>query len=247
MAKIRLNKILASAGICSRRGADQLIEEGKVKLNGSICIKLGELADPLKDFITVNGKHISKNPPKKITYLLNKPEGYICSSKSYGDDKLTIDLIKDKKARLFTVGRLDKLTKGLILVTSEGDFAHKVMHPSSNIERQYTIRSKEEITPSMIEKMRKGTYIEGKKIVPVAVAKIKAKALKITVMEGKNHEVRILADRSGITISELKRVRLGNLELGYLPEGAYRILTEKEKKALFEKKAIHKRESPSTI
>lgn len=237
MTKIRLNKILANAGIASRRNSDKLIEDGRVSLNGSVCLKLGITADPNKDFITVDDKPISKAPPKKITYILNKPAGYICSCKRHGNDRLAIDLIKDRKARLFTIGRLDKNTEGLILVTSEGDFAHKVMHPSSNIERQYIVQTKEEVTYTNIEKIRKGTYIEGKKVLPVMVAKIKRKAIKVTVMEGKKHEVRHLVARAGLSVSSLKRIRIGTLELGNLPRGAYRILSANEKKALFEKKS----------
>ena len=242
MEKIRLNKILATAGIASRRNSDILIEDGRVSVNGSICTQLGTTADPKKDFISVDGKPISKKPAKQITYVLNKPAGYICSCKGYDEnDKLAIDLIRDRKARLFTVGRLDKNTEGLILVTSEGDFANLVMHPSSNIERQYMVTTKEEVLQSDIEKIRKGTYIEGKKVVPVAVFKEKRKVISITVMEGRKHEVRLLVSRTGLNIAALKRIRLGNLELGPMPRGAYRILSNAEKSAIFEKKSSNKK------
>lgn len=247
MEKIRLNKILALAGVASRRNSDILIEEGRVTLNGKICTALGTTADPKKDFITVDGKPLSKRPPKQVTYLLNKPSGYICSNKRHGDDKLAIDLIKERKARLYTIGRLDKLTEGLILVTSEGDYANLVMHPSSNIERQYIVKTKQEVTFEDIEKIKKGTYIERKKVVPVAVSKKKRKEISITVMEGKKHEVRLLVARTGLSISGLKRIRLGCLELGDLPKGAHRVLTEKEKNLIFEKRASYKKASPSKL
>ncbi len=248
MEKIRLNKILATAGIASRRNSDILIEDGRVTLNGVICTQLGTVADPKKDFITVDGKPISKKPAKQITYILNKPAGYICSSKGYDEhDKLALDLIKDRKARLFTVGRLDKNTEGLILVTSEGDFANTVMHPSSNIERQYMVTTKEEVLNTDIEKIRKGTYIEGKKVTPVGVHKEKRKVISITVMEGRKHEVRLLVARTGLNIAALKRVRLGNLELGPMPRGAYRILSNAEKNAIFEKKSSYKKPPQHTI
>ena len=241
MEKIRLNKILALAGIASRRNSDILIEDGRVTLNGQICTALGTTADPKKDFITVDGKPISKRPAKMVTYVLNKPSGYICSNKRHGDDRLAIDLIKERKARLYTIGRLDKNTEGLILVTSEGEYANMVMHPSSNIERQYIVRTKEEVNYSDIEKMRKGTYIEGKKVVPVSVTKKKKKEISVTVMEGRKHEVRLLVARTGLSISGLKRIRLGNLELGNLPKGAHRILSEREKNMIFEKKSSYKK------
>lgn len=247
MTKIRLNKILANAGIASRRSADILIEEGRVTLNGHICTELGTLADPIKDYISVDGKSLSKAPPKQVTYLLNKPAGYICSNKQVGKDPLAIDLIRDRKARLYTVGRLDKHTEGLLLVTSEGDFAHQVMHPSSNIERQYLATTKEDITFDDLEQMRKGTYVEGKKVQPVSVSKVKKNVVSITVMEGKKHEVRLLVARTGLNIARLKRVRLGNLQLGTLPRGAYRILTAKEKASLFEKKSSYKKVASSTL
>ncbi|MCH9622018.1 MAG: Ribosomal large subunit pseudouridine synthase B [Chlamydiia bacterium] len=233
MTKLRLNKILADAGIASRRNADILIEDGRVTMNGKICTTLGTLADPQSDFITVDGKPISKKPNKKITYLLNKPAGFICSCKRHGDDRLAIDLIKDKSVRLFTIGRLDKKTEGLILVTSDGDFANKVMHPSSNIEREYIAETSDEITQDDIEKIRKGTYIEGKKIKPMKVSRIKKKTVSITVMEGKKHEVRLLIGRTGHFVSKLKRVRIGSLTLGPMPRGSYRVLSALEKKALF--------------
>jgi 23S rRNA pseudouridine2605 synthase len=248
MEKMRLNKILATAGVASRRNADTLIEEGRVTVNGSVCTQLGIVLDPKKDFISVDGKPISKKPAKQITYLLNKPAGYICSSKGYDEnDKLALNLIRDRKARLFTVGRLDKNTEGLLLITSEGDFAHSVIHPSSNIEREYRVTTKEEVLQSDIEKIRKGTHIEGKKVIPVSVYKEKRKVISITVMEGKKHEVRILVARTGLNISALKRVRLGNLELGSLPRGAYKILSNAEKQAIFEKKSSYKKPYRSTI
>lgn len=247
MKKIRLNKILSLAGIASRRNSDKLIEEGRVTLNGQVCTELGTTADPKKDFITVDGKPISKMPPKQVTYVLNKPSGYVCTCKPHGDDKLTISLIKDRKARLYTIGRLDKHTEGLILVTSEGDYANLVMHPSSNIERQYLVTTKEEVLYSDIEKIKKGTYIEGKKIIPVSVSKVKRKCISITVMEGKKHEVRIMVARCGLSISALKRIRLGRLELGGLPRGAYRILSEREKSLVFEKKSSYKKHTRSKI
>lgn len=247
MSKVRLNKILADAGIASRRNADIMIEEGRVTLNGEICITLGTLADPQKDFITVDGKPISKRPNKKITYLLNKPAGFICSCKRHGDDRLAIDLIKDRKSRLFTIGRLDKKTEGLILVTSDGDFANKVMHPSSNIEREYVAETTDEITYEDLEKIRKGTYIEGKKIRPVSVSQLKKKTLSITVMEGKKHEVRLLIGRTGHFVKKLKRIRLGNLTLGPMPRGSYRILSAQDKKMLLEKKHSTKKRPHSNI
>ncbi|MCH9811240.1 rRNA pseudouridine synthase [bacterium] len=247
MEKVRLNKILALSGIASRRNSDKLIEEGRVSLNGQICTTLGTTADPKKDFITVDGKPISKRPQKMVTYILNKPSGYICSSKRHGDDRLAIDLVRDRKARLYTIGRLDKSTEGLLLVTSEGDYANRVMHPSTGIEREYIAKTKEEVTPAHLEKIRKGTYIEGKKVVPVGVRKKKYKEIAITVMEGKKHEVRLLVARSGLSLSGLKRVRLGGLSLGNLPKGTHRVLSEREKLLVFEKKSSYKKDRRSKI
>ena len=243
MANTRLNKCLADAGLTSRRGADTLIADGRVTLNGALCTTLGTVVDPQNDFITVDGKPLSKKPNKKITYLLNKPAGYICSNKRHGDDKLVIDLIKDKQARLYTVGRLDMPTQGLILVTSDGDFANKVMHPSSSIEREYIAETKDTLTNDDLEMIRKGTYIEGKKIKPISVKQIKKRTLSITVMEGKKHEVRILIGRTGHFVKKLKRVRIGNLSLGNLPRGAYRVLSAKEKQQLLKKNSAQKNRS----
>ena len=241
MKQIRLNKLLASSGIASRRKCDELIEDGIIKINGKICTRLGTTVCPDKDFITINSKPLAKFQQVKKTYILNKPAGYVCSCKRVNDEKLTIDLIKTHKDRLYTIGRLDKHTSGLILVTSDGDFAHKVMHPSSAIERQYIAETKEAIGEDNLKQLIKGTYIDQRKIRPTNVSKIKNKSVSITVMEGKKHEVRILLDRAGLTTSRLKRVRIGQLELKNLPSGAYKLLSKREKMSIFAKKSSIKK------
>lgn len=247
MEKKRLNKILAEAGVASRRNADILISEGRVCVNGEVCKTLGSMFDPKKDSIAVDGRHITKKIAEKITYVLNKPTGYICSCKRHGDDKLAIDLIKDRKRRLYTIGRLDKTTEGLILVTNDGDFANYMMHPSSNIEREYIVEVKEELTPVILDKVRKGTYIENKKIVPKKVSLVKKKSLSIIVTEGKKHEVRIIIERSRLSLTRLKRIRIGSLTLGSMPKGVYRILSTKEKRELLKKTCSEKSSKRNTI
>ena len=232
MAQKRLNKILAHAGVSSRRAADKLIEEGAVKVNGKVVTKLGSLFNPDKDVISVFEKKL-KGPEKKIALVVNKPKGYICSNRRLFNEKLAIDLVANIKRRLYTVGRLDSETTGLLIITNDGDLAKRVGHPSSNIVKKYLVKVRADITDDHLKKISKGTMIEGRHISPHNVKKIRRGTLTIGVKEGKKHEVRILVEDAGLEIASLSRISIGSLNLGGLPLGAYRQLTNKDLDALF--------------
>jgi len=228
----RLAKILAHAGVASRRACEELIFDGKVKVNGEICLLPQTKVNPKKDRIDVNGKRIS-NLEKKVCFALNKPKGYLCSSQRPDPStKLVIDLFAHLPYRLYTVGRLDKASEGLILVTNDGEFAQEVIHPSKRIEKEYLVKVREFIFADHLEKISKGSRIEGAFVKPKKVAKVRKNSVKITVMEGKKHEVRLLCKRAGLHVMELRRIRIGNLRLGNLAKGSYKEISEKEKKAL---------------
>jgi 23S rRNA pseudouridine2605 synthase len=232
MEKKRLSKAMAAAGIASRRACEELIFAGRVQVNGA-TIKLPQHhVDWAKDKIEVDGQKL-KSEQKKIYYLLNKPIGYICTSTRPGKRKIVLDLFPDAHARLFTVGRLDKETSGLLIVTNDGHFANKVIHPSSNIIKEYIVKTLQEITPDHLEALSQGAKVDEKWVRPTAVHKVRKGTFKICVQEGKKHEVRIIAERAGLKVVELTRVRIGALSLGNLPVGAYRPLTENDKKSLF--------------
>lgn len=227
MKEIRLAKYLAAAGIASRRACETIISEGRVTVNKEIALLPQTLVNPSKDKVAVDGK-IIKSIEKKVYFLLNKPVGYVCSQKRLQNEKLVLDLFEDEPHRLFTVGRLDKDTQGLLLVTNDGHFANSIIHPSKQIVREYLVKSSLDIEDHHLKAISKGTLVEGVPVKPVSVKKVRRGTLKISVKEGRKHEVRLLMEVAGLPLKELTRIRLGNLHLGKLPSGTYRPLSEKE-------------------
>lgn len=224
----RLSKYLKNAGVASRRECEKIIFEGKVTVNGAVVL-VPQKQVIESDEVKVEGKHISKIE-EKVYYLLNKPAGYLCAAKSHRGEKLVLDLFKREKKRLFTVGRLDKDTTGLLIVTNDGEFANRVIHPSFDREREYLVEVTQPIFPSHIQALYKGDEIEGKRIKPVKVKKKGKNILFITVKEGKKREVRHLIAKAGFKkIVRLVRFRLGKLVLKNLLEGQWRLMTQKER------------------
>ncbi|NGX39543.1 MAG: Ribosomal large subunit pseudouridine synthase B [Chlamydiae bacterium] len=230
MEKKRLSKVLASAGIASRRGCESLIFEGKVTVNGKVILKPETHVDLISDDVRVEDRRIAFEEAK-VCYILNKPSGYICSNKPMERKKLVIDLFPNDK-RLFTVGRLDRDTTGLLLVTNDGHFSQKVIHPSFDIEKEYLVKTQQEITHEHLVRISKGGMVEGFFVQPISCKKVRRGTLKIIVKEGKKREVRVLVQKAGLKILSLSRIRIGSLRLGNIPEGNYREITEEEKTAL---------------
>jgi 23S rRNA pseudouridine2605 synthase len=228
MTKQRLSKVLAAAGIASRRHAEEIIFSGRVRVNGSIEIVPQTPVDPTLDKITIDGKRLGQQP-KKIYYMLNKPVGYICTS-APNIARRVIDLFDEKDGRLFTIGRLDKDTDGLLLVTNDGHFANSVIHPRHNVEKEYLAKVDKEIEHPHLVLLSKGTPIEGRWVRPIKLAKVRRGTIKVTVTDGKKREVRIMLERAGFEVLSLTRIRIGGLTLGNLPVGHYRKLTEGEMK-----------------
>jgi 23S rRNA pseudouridine2605 synthase len=227
----RLSKALAADGVASRRGCEKLIFEGKVSVNGQIVLIPQTLVVWGQDEIAVHGTPL-QHEQEKVYYILNKPKGYICSNTRIGSKKLVIDLFKDFPYRLFTVGRLDRDTTGLILVTNDGHFAQQVIHPSKGLVKEYLVKTTQEITHEHLASISKGGWIEGTRVKPTRVTKVRRGTLKIAVREGKKREVRLLVQNAGLSILSLERIRIGPLQLGNLSEGEFRPLTEKEKELL---------------
>ena len=232
--KKRLSKALAAAGVASRRAAEKLIFEGRVKVNGSVEKVPQALVNWSTDLILVDDEPI-QGEERKVYYILNKPHGFICTNTRIGTKKLVIDLFAHLQLRLFTVGRLDRDTTGLLLVTNDGHFANKVIHPSSNIAKEYLVKTSQEITDVHLKAISKGTYIEKSWVKPVKAEKVRKGTLKVVVKEGKKREVRLLVQNAGLEILELSRIRIGGLRLGPIPEGTFREMTENEKKVIFQK------------
>ncbi|XP_022990378.1 putative ribosomal large subunit pseudouridine synthase SVR1, chloroplastic [Cucurbita maxima] len=246
----RLSKVLAAAGVASRRSSEELIFEGRVTVNGSVCNTPQTRVDPARDIIYVNGNRLPKKLPSKVYLALNKPKGYICSS-GKKESKSVINLFDDylkswhktypgqPKPRLFTVGRLDVATTGLIIVTNDGDFAQSISHPSSGISKEYIAAIDGAVSKQNLITISEGTVIDGVHCIPDAVEllpqqpDIPRSRLRITVHEGRNHEVRELVKAAGLEIYSLKRVRIGGFRLpSDLGLGSYIELKQCDLKAI---------------
>jgi 23S rRNA pseudouridine2605 synthase len=230
--KKRLSKALAAAGVASRRACEELIFDGKVTVNGKVTLVPQTLVSFGHDAIAVCGTKINAEE-KKVYYILNKPTGYICSSKE-GNKKIVLDLFAPLEHRLFTVGRLDRDTSGLLIVTNDGHFANRVIHPSSGITKEYLIKTQQEITHEHLLSISEGTFLEGSWIRPVRVTKVRKGTLKISVKEGKKREVRVLVEKAGLDLLSLERIRIGGLMLGSLPLGVWKEMSDLEKRQIFE-------------
>ena len=231
---MRLNKFLSNSGIASRRKCDEIIKEGKVTVNGKIVTELGTLINEKKDRIKVEGKEI-KLPSSFVYIKLNKPKGYACSANDEKGRKTIYQLINCDE-RLFSIGRLDYNTEGLILLTNDGDFANKVAHPSYNLEKEYHVNIVGDIKESELAVLRKGVVIEGNRLPSAKVEKISYEnnvtKLSVVIDEGLNRQIRRMFDAIGKEIKLLKRVRIGEVKLGGLKRGDYKDLTEKELNSL---------------
>lgn len=232
MDKKRLSKALAAAGVASRRACEELIFAGRVQVNGQTVKVPQFLVEWSSDQIIVDGERVTSEQ-KKVYYMLNKPEGYLCTNVRPGQRPIVLDLFPKSQERLFTVGRLDRETTGLLLVTNDGHFANEVIHPSSNVIKEYLVKTAQEIEPEYLQILSEGARVDNKWVRPVSVQKVRRGTFKICVKEGKKHEVRIIAERAKLKILELTRIRIGSLLLGTLPLGEFRTLTQKDKELLF--------------
>jgi 23S rRNA pseudouridine2605 synthase len=230
--KQRLSKVLAAKGVASRRACEELIFAGRVEVNGVVTLIPQTMVDE-NDTLKVDDQNVGKIQ-KKVYYILNKPVGYYCSPVPKERYKYVLDLFDNVEERLFTVGRLDRDTSGLIIVTNDGHFANKVIHPSSNIQKEYVVKTNNEITAEHLKQISDGIYIEGSLVVPVKVQKVRKGTLKVVVTDGKKREVRLLVSSAGIEVVELKRTRIGGLHLGSLKEGEWRPMKNNEMNAIFE-------------
>lgn len=230
MSSQRLSKILAQSGIASRRKAEELIFKGQVTVNGEVILIPQTMVDPEKDSIIVNGKKIGFE--EKVYFILNKPKGYLCTSIEAEPEKSVLNLFNEQKERLFTVGRLDKDTEGLLIVTNDGHFANQVIHPSKEIEKEYLVKTNQELTHDNLLSLTAGTYVEGTFVKPLKVTKVRRGTLKIVIAEGKKREVRVLIENLGLKVLELTRIRIGGLVLGALEVGEYREMSENDRRAV---------------
>lgn len=227
---MRLNKYLADCGVASRRGCDAIIAQGRIKINGKTVTQLGIDVNPDNDTVSLDGKRLK--PKRRDVYvMLHKPKGVVCTAKDDKGRKTVLDLL-DVKARLFPVGRLDYDTEGLLLLTTDGQLAQTLTHPSHHIPKTYVVRIFGELTEDEKITLEKGVMLDGKPTLPASIKVVgkddRTSRLEITVFEGRNRQVRRMMDSVGKDVEFLKRVSVGDLKLGGLSRGKYRYLTEKE-------------------
>jgi 23S rRNA pseudouridine2605 synthase len=227
--KNRLSKILAQAGICSRRAAEELIFSKRVSVDGTVITRPEHHVDIAQE-ITVDGQRIQK-PKRSLYVMLHKPKGYVCTRMAKNPQKIIFDLLPFKE-RLFCVGRLDKETEGLLLLTTDGQFANQIMHPRYQIEKEYHARVKQPLSSLDLHRLGKRIYVEKCVVRPKKIMKINRHLVSMTLTEGKKHEVRQMVRYAGLDLVHLKRIRIGHLRLKNLPVGAYRFLTSYDKKSL---------------
>lgn len=216
---MRLQKYLADAGVASRRAAEELISGGVVKVNGKIVDQLGIKIDPFKDKIEV-GSEVIKNKPKKVLIKIYKPVGVLSSCYQAGE-KTIVDYVKHLGYRLFPVGRLDKNSEGLMLLTNDGDLANKLMHPRHGHEKEYIVNVKYQMTNDKLRNLASGIILEGEKTLPARVKRLGDKEFSIILKEGKKRQIRRMVEAVGNRVVSLKRVRIEKYLLGDLKPGEF--------------------------
>jgi len=229
MDAIRIQKYLSSAGICSRRKAESYIRAGRVRVNGKTVTELGTKIDPQKDRIEVDGHPVGA-PAQMLYIALNKPKGYVTSCDHPGQD-LVVDLV-DLPDRIYPVGRLDKDSVGLLLLTNDGRLHHRLSHPSFDHEKEYEVSVKHPIDDGMLAHLSRGVVLKGVQTRPARVERLSGRRFRIVLKEGRNRQIRRMVRKMGHEVIRLKRIRVANIRLGRLPTGAWRHLTPAEKQTL---------------
>lgn len=230
----RLQKLLANAGIASRRQAEQMILKGQVTVNGELVTALGTKVQP-QDQVKVDGKLISAPTEAPVYYLLHKPLGVITSARDPQGRKTVIDLLQGVRQRVYPVGRLDYDTSGILVLTNDGELAHRLMHPSFGVDKTYRVGVKEKLSQAALEQLRKGVLLEDGKTAPAKVREISRRGegllfyLDITIHEGRNRQVRRMFTHIGYPVATLQRIRFGPLQLDSgMNSGTFRALTGQE-------------------
>ncbi len=225
----RLQKILSNYGVASRRKAEQMIIERRVRVNGNTA-SLGDVADDEEDVIEVDGVRLKKQP-ERIVLMLNKPRGYVCTLADEKGRKNVAELVSGCGARVYPVGRLDLNSEGLLLLTNDGELANRLTHPKKEVDKVYLVWLSHYI-PGCEDSIGSPIEIDGRKTSPAKVETIERDGdtalLRITIHEGRNRQIRRLCERANVTVTRLRRVAEGALQLGDLKVGQWRVLTEEE-------------------
>ncbi len=233
---VRIQKVLSDNGVLSRRKAEEYIKEGRITVNGRPA-KIGNPINPGKDIIAIDGKRVYiTNKTQKVYLMLNKPRGYVTTMSDEMGRKCVAELCEDAPAKVYPVGRLDKDSEGLILMTNDGNFANSVMHPSFNISKTYRVTVRPDVDEDILVKLATGVMVDGKMTAPAQVHVITKETgrvvLQITITEGRNRQVRKMCEAVGLEVARLKRISVGPIKLGMLKPGAWRELTPAELTAI---------------
>ncbi len=235
MEKIRIQKIMSDAGVCSRRKAEELISQGRVKVNGHV-VSLGDKAGG-RDVITLDGERIDIPKKKKKLYImLNKPRGYVTTMSDELDRKCVTELLNGVEDRVYPVGRLDRNSEGMLLFTNDGNFANDIMHPSRHISKTYRVTVRPSITEEQIIKLSTGVEIDGRKTLPATVEVLSQEegrvVMLIVIKEGRNRQIRKMCEAVGLEVARLRRIAIGPVKMGMLKPGTWRELSTEEVRAL---------------
>ncbi|MCH5354062.1 MAG: rRNA pseudouridine synthase [Acutalibacter sp.] len=232
--KSRLQKILASCGVASRRKAEEMILDGRIAVNGRTAM-LGDSALPGKDIITLDGERISF-PENKYYLALHKPRGFVTTMNDEKGRRCVALLVEDVGERVYPVGRLDKDSEGLLLMTNDGEFANMISHPKRHVAKTYRVTVRPAVTEEQLARMELGIEIDGKMTAPAKARVLEQQSgrvvLEIILYEGRNREIRKMCETLGLEVARLKRIAIGPVRLGMLPQGKYRELTKEEIRGL---------------
>ncbi len=233
--KIRLQKLIADCGIASRRKAEQLIAEGKVRVNGRVA-EIGDKVDPAVDKVTVGSRKLVPQNSRRVYIMLHKPRGFVTTMEDEMGRKCVAELVADVEQRVFPVGRLDRDSEGLLLMTNDGDFANRISHPRSHVSKTYRVTVRQQVTEDMLAKLSEGLMIDGQMTLPADVNLITKEenrcVMQITLYEGRNRQIRKMCEELGLEVIRLKRTAVGNVRLGMLKPGDWRDLSDDELRSL---------------
>ncbi|MCH5348756.1 MAG: rRNA pseudouridine synthase [Oscillospiraceae bacterium] len=235
MANIRLQKLIAESGLCSRRKAEELIRQGRVRVNGRTA-HIGDGATP-NDVIMVDSERLRIQKKREKYYImLNKPRGYVTTMSDELDRRCVTELLADFPDRVYPVGRLDRNSEGLLLFTNDGKFANDIMHPSRHISKTYRVTVRPPVNDGQLVELSEGVVIDGRKTMPATVTVVTQEqervVLQIIIREGRNRQIRKMCEAVGLEVARLKRTAIGPVKLGMLKPGTYRELTSEELRAL---------------
>ena len=230
----RLQRFLARAGVASRRKSEELVVAGRVKVNGKTTTELGMKIFPERDVVTVDD--VTIKPEKALYLLFHKPKNCVCTSRDEHGRRTVLDFLSGIAQRIYTVGRLDYDAEGLLVLTNDGEFAQRVIHPRYGIARKYEVTVKGYFTPEAAESLRKGVTLDGKRIRPVSLCVVsrgkQSSRLAIEICQGINQQIKRMLQQVGYHVTAIRRTRIGTVELGGLQPGKFRRMTLSEKQSI---------------